>query len=217
MEKIDSRLIQSVILLDRQYALIEHLINAQGHVLKDFEYVVEKNEQALSHVLDVYNYVFALIDHLDRYRKIALSIPKLNQKSVEYRALINSMGELKDVRDQIQHINNDIENEYTGPLLGSIFWISGTKQFIAMFHDVGRKRSAPGAIFDTRTGKYVHNFCYVYNDKYHDLEKAIDGVKSFNIYLNSIIKIQIADKDYNIKDHFSAMWMEFRFPQPPNL
>lgn len=70
MEKIDSRLIQTVILLDRQYALLEHLIGTKNHVLKDFELAVEKGEQTLEHVLDVYNYVFALIDHLERYRKL---------------------------------------------------------------------------------------------------------------------------------------------------
>src|SRR5579884_1538626 len=129
MEKQIQKFIQSVILLDRQYALTEHLIATQSQVLKNFERAAEKNEQALNHVLDVYNYVFALIDHLERYRKIALSIPILNQKCAECRALINSLGGLKDVRDQIQHINNEIENEYTGPLLGSIFWVSGIKFF----------------------------------------------------------------------------------------
>jgi hypothetical protein len=216
MEKVDSRLIQSVILLDRQYALTEHLIANQSHILKDFEQAIQQKEQGIAHVLDVYNYVFALIDHLERYRKIALSIPKLNHKSPEYRALISAVGDVEAARHEIQHVNNQIENDYTGHVLGSIFWISGNKQYMAAFHDVGRERSAPGPIFDTQTGKFVHDFCYVYNEKYYDLQKAISGVKVFNQHINSRIKIQINGKDYNIKDHFSAMCAEFQFmPIPP--
>jgi hypothetical protein len=215
MEKIDSRLIQTVILLDRQYALLEHLIKTQSYVLKKFEQALEKNEQSLEHVLDVYNYVFSLIDHLERYRKIALSIPKLNQKDPEYRDLISSMGDLKDVRNQIQHINNDIENDYTGPLLGSIFWVNELKQFNAVFHDIGRQRTAPSAILDTATGKYIHDFCYVYNDKYYDLQKATDGARTFNLWINSKIKIQIDGKDYNIRKHFAAFAAEFKLSSIP--
>lgn len=126
------------------------------------------------------------------------------------------MGELKDIRDQIQHINNDIENDYTGPLLGNIFWVVGTKQFNAVFHDIGRERSAPGAILDTATGKYLHEFCYVYNEKYYDLQKAIDGVKVFNLWINSKIKIQIDGKDYNIRNHFAAFGAEFKFTPIPS-
>lgn len=207
---IDDRLIQSVILLDRQYCLIEHLINTQHHVLQDFEHAIAKKEQALHHVLDVYNYAFGLIDHLERYRKIALSIPRLNHKEPECRSFIESMGAIRDVRDQLQHINNDIENDYTGPLLGSVCWTSEQKQFIAAFHDIGRQRSSPGLILDTRTGKYVHEFCFVYNEKYHDLQKAIEGVRAFNKYIKSKIQVQIDGKDYETKDHFSAICAEFK-------
>lgn len=207
---IDERLTQSVILLDRQYCLIEHLINAQHHVLQDFEHAIAKKEEALNHVLDVYNYAFGLIDHIERYRKIALSIPRLNQKELECRSFIESMGAIRDVRDQLQHINNDIENNYSGPLLGSVCWISEQKQFIAAFHDIGRQRSFPGLILDTNTGQYIHEFCFVYNEKYHDLQKAIEGVRAFNKYIKSKIQVQIDGKNYETKDHFAAICSEFK-------
>jgi hypothetical protein len=211
MDKIDERLIQSVILLDRQFCLIERLIETHHLTLANFEEAIEKKEQNLNCVLDVYNYAFSLIDHLDRFRKIALIIPKLNQKTPEYRAFISSMGKIKDLRDQIQHINNDVENNNIGPLLGSVCWISEKRQFIASFNDIGRERTLFGPIYDTITGQYIHEFCFVYNEEYHDLQKAIKGVKLFIKYIKSIINVQVNSRDYETKDHFSALCTEFQF------
>lgn len=212
MDKIDAKLVQAVVLLNRQYLLTNHLVVTRGRVLREFEHAIEEKRQALDHVLDVYNYVFALIDHLVRYEKIAFVLPRLNQKTAEYRALGDAMGDIKDIRDQLQHINNDIENDYTGPLLGAVCWVSGQRQLIASFHDIGRPRSSPGIIFDTRTGTYAQEFCYVYNDKYHDLGRAIEGVRTFNDFVNSQVRVEVDGKQYDPKDHFAALCIELRIP-----
>jgi hypothetical protein len=212
MDRIDAKLVQAVVLLDRQYLLMDHLIVTRGHVLREFERAIEEKQQALDHVLDVYNYVFALIDHLVRYEKIAFVLPRLNQKTAEYRALGDAMGGIKDIRNQLQHINSKIENDYSGPLLGTVCWVSGQRQFIASFHDIGRPRSSPGIILDTRTGTYAQEFCYVYNDKYHDLGRAIDGVRTFNKFVNSRVRVKVDGKQYDPKDHFAAICIELRMP-----
>jgi hypothetical protein len=212
MDRIDAKLAQAVVLLDRQYLLTDHLIDTRGCVLREFEHAIEEKQQALNHVLDVYNYVFALIDHLVRYEKIAFVLPRLNQKTAEYRALSDAMGDIKDIRNQLQHINNDIENDHTGPLLGAVCWVSGRRQFIASFHDLGRTRSSPGIVLDTRTGTYAQEFCYVYNDKYHDLGRAIDSVRTFNKFVNSCVRVEVDGKQYDPKDHFAALCIELRMP-----
>ncbi|MBI4190315.1 MAG: hypothetical protein HY525_07220 [Betaproteobacteria bacterium] len=194
MERIDAKLAQAVVLLSRQYLLTDHLIETRGYVLREFERAIEEKRQALDHVLDVYNYVFALIDHLVRYEKIAFVLPRLNQKIAEYRALRDAMGELKDIRNQLQHINNDVENDNSGPLLGAVCWVSGQRQFIASFHDIGRRRSSPGIILDTRTGTFAQEFCYFYNDAYHDLGRAIEGVRTFNKFVNSQVHVEVDGK-----------------------
>lgn len=210
MDKIDAKLAQAVVLLNRQYLLTDHLIETRSRVLREFEHAIEEKRQALDHVLDVYSYVFALIDHLVRYQKIAFVLPRLNQKSAQYRALGNAMGDMKDIRDQLQHINNDIENDYTGPLLGAVCWVSGQRQFIASFHDIGRLRSSPGIILDTRTGTYAQEFCYVYNGVYHDLCRAIEGVRAFNKFVNSRVHVEVDGKPYDPQDHFAALCIELR-------
>lgn len=213
MERIDAKLVQAVVLLSRQYLLTDHLIETRGQVLREFERAIEEKRQALDHVLDVYNYVFALIDHLVRYEKIVFVLPRLNQKTAKFRALRDAMGGIKDIRDQLQHINNDIENNYTGPLLGAVCWVSGQRQFIASFHDIGRPRSSPGIILDTRTGTHAQQFCYVYNDKYYDLGRAIDGLRTFNKFVNAQVRVEVDGKPYDPKDHFAALCIELRTQQ----
>lgn len=212
MDRIDAKLVQAVVLLNRQYLLTDHLIETRGRVLREFEHAIEEKRQALEHVLDVYNYVFALIDHLVRYEKIAFVLPRLNQRTAEYRALGDAMGDIKDIRNQLQHISNDIENDNTGPLFGAICWVSDQRQFIVSFHDIGRSRSSPGIALDTRTGRYAHEFCYVYNDKYHDLGRAIEGVRTFNEFVNSQVRVEVDGKPYEPKDHFAALCIELRIP-----
>ena len=163
-------------------------------------------------MLDVYHYIFALIDHLVRYQKIAFMLPRLNKKDPEYRALDDAMGHIKDIRNQLQHINNDIENDYTGPLLGAVWWVSGQRQFVAVFPDIGRPRSSPGIILDTCTGKYGQEFCYVYNGEYHDLSRAIAGVREFNEFMNARVRVKVDGRPYDPKEHFVALCIELRIP-----
>ena len=207
---IDQMLIQTVVLLERQFLLTEHLINSGQTALRALETDVLSNRHDLVPVLNVFNYGFALIDHLVRYQKIAFSLPRFNHKSPEFRALDKAMGDLKDVRNQLQHLNNDILNDFKGPLLGAICWVSGTKSFMTTFHDLGRQRSSPGLIFDTAQGKYAHEFCYVYNERYHNLGHAIDGMETFNAYISGVVKIQVDGLSRTIQDHYAAIALELK-------
>lgn len=212
MDKISARLAQTVVLLGRQYLITEHLIESTKSALAAFEQAIEEQQQGLPHVLAVYNCVFGLVDHLVRYEKIAFSLPMLNQKSAEFRAFRAAMGKLKDIRNQLQHINNEIENDGSGPLLGAVCWISNGDQFLVSFNDLGRERSSPGIVLDTHTGQYFHVFCYVYNDVYHDLGGAIAGMQSFNAFVNATVKVETDGKPYDPKDHFSALKIKFQLP-----
>lgn len=84
MERIDAKLGQAVVLLSRQYLLTDHLIETRGQVLREFERAIEEKRQALDHVLDVYNYVFALIDHLVRYEKIVFVSRDLTKRPLSF-------------------------------------------------------------------------------------------------------------------------------------
>lgn len=210
MDKIDKTLFQAAVLLNRQYLLTARLIKTRSSVLQEFEHALTQKQENLNHVLDVYNYVLGLIDYIVRYQKIAMVLPRLSQTTPDYRALNNAMGDLKEIRNQIQHINNDIDNDNAGPLLGAVCWASGQRQYMASFHDIGRKRSSPGLTFDSQTGMHIQEFTYVYNEVHHDLGKAIEGMGTFDKFLNSVVPMEVDGKPYNPNDHFAALAFDFQ-------
>lgn len=86
-QEIDNKLIQAVVLLDRQFLLTDYLIESKKITLKEFEQALAEKRQSISQVLSVYNYIFALIDNLVRYQKIASVIPRLSQKKKNFKIL----------------------------------------------------------------------------------------------------------------------------------
>lgn len=214
MVDIDERLLQTTVLLKRQFLLTDHLYTKRSP-LTALEKAVGSGDQNVDHVLDVMNYTFALIDHIVRFNKIAFSIPKLSHKSPEFRSLKNDTDAFKTVRNIHQHINNDIMKIGEGPLLGSVVWASGQWSYIAALHDVGRQRSSPGMIFDTQENKYTMEFCYVYGEVYYDLGKAIQSIRRLHSHVDAQIKIQVDGKDFDAKDQFACLGIKFDL-QPRN-
>lgn len=206
-EKIDAHLVQAVVLLDRQYRMLERACTDGRGKLSTLERSI--SSAPLDEVLDAYNYVLSLVEALARYQKTAFSIPRMNQKSAEYRAFAAAMGDIKDVRDQLQHLNNDIENENIGPLLGGIAWVTNKDNYLVALNDIGRKRSVPGIPYDTQEKKYVSNFCFTYGDKYYDLAKALDGLRAFHAYILRTVQIEIDGKPYVATEHFIAIRSAF--------
>jgi hypothetical protein len=212
MTTVDDQLIQTVVLLKRQFLLTEHLLKRGRKALEDFQDAVSAQRQSVEHVLDVLNFAFALIDNLVRYQKIARSIPRINQKSPEFRALISSLGELTDIRNQHQHINRNIMNNFSGPLLGTVSWTDANANYFASFNDVGRQRSVPGMVFDTQENRFVLQFCYIFGDKYHDLQRAIEGMQSFNAYLDKRVVISLDGARFSADEHYMAGCATFILP-----
>lgn len=209
-EPIDLKFIQAFVLLQRQYLLIENFISTNSIFLERLEESVLNKTQSINDTLNVYNYIFGLIDHIERYRKIAFTVPKFNYKGIEYRRLKAALDSLSAIRDQFQHINNDIDNQFSGPLLGAVYWVSNQRQFVASFNDLGRERSSPGIILDTQKGEFLHNFCYVYNQKYYDLEKAIANICEFNKFIKEAVQLEVGGKPYVLENDFVAACIEFK-------
>ena len=208
--EVDQLLIQAVVLLQRQSLLSEHLIKSGAPTLGDFEQAIAQGAQSIDHVLAVFNYCWALVDQLERYRKIASVVPKLNQKAAEFRAMEATLRPLTNVRNQFQHINNHIRNQNSGPLLGAVCWTKGTAQYIASLPDIGSTQSVPGISIDTKTGAFVHEFCYVYNDELFDLGAAINGMRLFQQYIDALVQIKVDDLDFIQRQHFIAMRADFK-------
>ena len=217
MNEIDELLLQSTILLHRQALLTENLIKSGGQICIEFQHAVAENRQSVENVLNVLNYAFGLIDNLVRFQKIAGSIPRLNQKSPEYRLFSNGMGKLKDARNNHQHINNELINSFSGPLLGSVSWTDGSKCYTACLHDIGRERSMPGLIYDTIERKFTSEFCYIFGEKYHDLQKAIVSMRDYINYIERIVQIRLNKSPIIISDHYLVISVEFDLSKNDDL
>ena len=207
---VDQLLIQAVVLLQRQYLLAEHLVGTGSVTLAKFEQAVAEGTQSIENVFGVFNYCWALVDQLERYRKIASVVPRLNQKGLEFRALEKALRPLTTTRNQFQHINNHVRNDNSGPLLGSVCWVNGSAQFIASLPDLGPTRSIPGIYLDTKTGEFGQQFCYIYNNEYHDLGTALEGMRFFQKYVDGSIQVSIDGTAFIQKNHFIAMRAEFK-------
>jgi hypothetical protein len=210
MDSANSRLVHAVILLDRQHRLIERLVDRLGPVLGELERKIGTPAASLELVLDAYNYALTLVDSLARYQKIAFSLPRFNYKDPACRALDLALGKIKEARNQLQHINNDIENDNSGPLLGGVGWVSNQIEYLALLNDVGRQRSSPGIAFDTWTDTYTMNFCFTYGDDSYDLGRALQGVRTFNDYVLSRVRIEINGKPYRAEENYMAVRSSFR-------
>jgi hypothetical protein len=206
---IDQLLIQAVVLLKRQQLLAEHLIAEGTLTLTEFESAIGAGRQSIDNVLAVFNYCWALVDQLERYRKIAAVVPRLNQKGAEFRALEAALRPLTGIRNQFQHLNNHISNSNSGPLLGSVCWVNGNAQFIASLPDLGPARTVPGIYVDTETGAFGNQFCYVYNDDFYDLGNAVTGMRVFQSYVDALVQIKLDGTDFVQRDHFIAMRVDF--------
>ena len=208
-QSIDERLAQTVVLLNRQYEIIQHLSSKREiEVLSSIEKEMSSGSQTVQSLYPVYEYIFSLIDNLVRYQKILNVTPKISQKEksiVEYNKVLEP---LKQARNQIQHINNDIENSFSGSILGSICWNKGLTQYIVVLGDIGRSRSTPSIALDTHTGSFVAELCYVYNETYHDLHKAVSETQTIHEWLSNTITIVIDGAAYDPNSHFQALKVE---------
>jgi hypothetical protein len=215
MKDTSEHLLQTVTLLQRQRKLAEQVVRSGTLSLQNFEIAVDKGEKAIENTLEVMNYAFSLIDSLVRFQKIAGYIPQINhRKSKECIALRAGMANLKDVRNQHQHLQNHILNNMPGPILGTVSWISQGGNYTATYQDIGRTRSFPTIVYDLKERKYIHDFCYIYGDVYHDLKKGISAMRDFSDYIRSIVKIELNGIQMETDDLVIAMRTQMAIKGP---
>jgi hypothetical protein len=164
--------------------------------LNHLENAIDCGTPTIQNVYPVYEYVYSLIDNLVRYQKIFAVIPKISQKEEAISKYNRALSPLKEPRNQIQHINNDIDK--------SVCWNRGLTQYLVSLGDIGRSRSMAGIPLDTQTGTFVAEFCFVYNETDHDLHKAVLETAEIHKWLSNQINITIDDVPYDPNSHFHA-------------
>ena len=213
MTDIDTRLVHAFVLLGRQYLMTEHVVQRRKpRVLGLFEKAIKNKNTTIHDVVRVYELAFSIVDNIVRYQKIAGMLPRLGQKTEEFKLFSSKLSGLKDLRNLLQHINGDIDTEFESPILGGVTWVKGEVNYMAAFNDLGGSRSLPGIVYDTQENKFTSNFCYVHNDRYYDLSGAIDGYRGYHKYVESKCAVDVNGKQYSVNEHFMALAMAFKSP-----
>lgn len=209
MSKHQEHIAQVAIALIRQHQLLSNIAEKRDSVLGRFESSIPKRDDGFQAVFDVYNYVFALLDSVVRYHKMAHTLPGISKKNLPYRRLDDAVDHFKDARNQIQHLNNDVINDFSGPLMGAITWPNGVKNYNALLNDVGRVRSTRTLTFDTKTASFAHGLCYVYNEKHYDLDAAVSVIHEFHSNLISKMVIRAGEADFDPLSNIAAFEVSY--------
>jgi hypothetical protein len=211
-KSINDRLLQALILLNRQHEIISYLREKREvSVLKEFEDAISTGSQTVSCVYPVYEYVFSLIDNLVRYHKILNSVPRVNQKEVIISSYNQLLKPLKDARNKLQHINAHLDNTFSGPLMGSICWNRESHQFIASLTDAAKTNSVAGVSIDRHTGKFVAQLVYIENEIHYDLHEITAATREVHGFVVNQFDIQIDGKPYDASMNFLALRIDVAF------
>lgn len=157
-----------------------------------------------------------VIDHLARSLKISRKLACLNQKKPPFSDYIENQSWVIVARNKIQHINDEIKTDGSGPILGSVLWINtdGDHYIVSMKSRI-KNETIPGLIIETRTGKTTMNVAYVHNDKYLDLETAYKSAINLSEHVRTSLVIK--DKNGNACNIFNdVIHIKFRLQIVPN-
>ena len=163
--------------------------NYENELLRIKHEIEEKSKSGASveyiEVIAAMSAITGVIDALARTLKVSRKLSSLNQKGVEFKFYISSQDWVIDARNKVQHINDEIKNNNTGLILGSLIWANGTSHYLLSLNSPFPGEQIPGLVIDTHTGKTLMELAYVYNERYLDIPRAFDGAMEFSKYVKS--------------------------------
>lgn len=174
--------------------LLENHRKNQENVIAELLNAIEtQHESKINEILSLFNYVLLFVDLAVRIQKIAYSLPRINHRVIEYREFNESLGNLKELRNRFQHINNEIATDANDHLLGAISFYSNSKLYCVTFQDISRKRNSASLPFEItvdRKLKINHRFGYVIEKEIFDLDKIFESCSKLATFLDSQIKVK---------------------------
>jgi hypothetical protein len=203
---IDQRLIETYVLFQRHVFLLESHHKTKKSVLDSFLTALEKNKDSrIDEILKLYNYVILFVDLAVRIQKLAHALPRINHRSKEYRQFDDRLGELKDLRNRFQHINNEIDVDGHHHLLGAISFYADSRLYCVAFQDISRTRKSatlPFEITDEQKLKINHEFGYVLENKTFDIDKIYEACCNLAAHLESQINLVEDGGNIDIKTKY---------------
>lgn len=109
---------------------------------------------------DALSMAWSFVDAVHRLREIARSVPGLNAKHLEVRVLLDATLMIKDFRNYVQHMRNDLLDRalLAEPVWGVLSWLDHTEPhtyYTLMTGAILDGMSYPGPVFDRVKGKFL--------------------------------------------------------------
>ena len=163
--------------------------NYENELLRIKHEIEEKCKSGASveyfEVIAAMSAITGVIDALARTLKVSRKLSSLNQKGVEFKLYIASQDWVIEARNKVQHINDEIRNNNTSPVLGSLIWANGTSHYLLSLSSPFPGEKIPGLVIDTYTGQTLMELAYVYNERYLDIPRAFEGAMEFSNYIKN--------------------------------
>lgn len=81
---------------------------------------------------------------------------------------------------------------------------------MVILNDVCRIRDSHSIVFNWEAASFKHEFCYVYNDQYHDLKKATQEAGRLLCFANSRANEILGGFTFDENACFTALGFEIR-------
>ncbi len=173
---------RNLIIIDVVYPDFVRLLNN----ISDESFVQNNN----STIPQLYLNAYSFIDFTHRFVQIIDSMPFLSKKQNEVRKLHTVTNQLKKARNYIQHIREHliiIEN-INFPILGSISWIIGNKNFTILPSQT-TNYSVLNIPFDNKTNKFVCSYMFFIETFQIPIDIIYNELKTFWKWLDNISKL----------------------------
>jgi hypothetical protein len=165
-----------------------------------------------SHVVSAMSAITAVIDSLARTVKVSRKLSGVSQKGEQFKEYLHSQSWVVEARNNVQHINEQVRKDNSGPILGSVLWCNGPKHYILSLNDHQHIKEIPGLIIDTHTEKALIEIAYVYNERYLDIKAAYEGALEFYKFIKaSFILKDEHGNELDSEGGFIGMVMEVQF------
>jgi hypothetical protein len=175
-----------LLIVDQLYADLTKQLDALA------EFDAGKQDQAT--VVRLFVSAHGLIDFIHRYSEVIQAMPLLSKKRAEVKSLLHICKPVSECRNYVQHIRNHLMSDETidYPILGSISWIKGERDYVLFPNQATAGHKTPGIAYDTWQKKYVCKYQLSISSYQLKLDLIYNEVKQFWKWLSFISHIEPA-------------------------
>ena len=176
-----------LIIMDQLFADLEDLLRK----VNDTVYLQSNPDITVR----IYICVFSMIDFANRFDQIVDAMPLLSKRRPEVRQLHSALRPLAESRNYIQHIRNHLSkvDKIDFPILGSISWIIGNRNYVLLPTQMTEGYGTPGITYDSLAKQYMCKYQFAISSYQIALDSIYQESKIFWKWLEGASHIDPAE------------------------